>query len=139
MLNPSLVLNLVILCGILSIIFAYITGVQILSASSGNARMKEIAGAIQIGAREYLNRQYKTISIVGVVVLIAVIFLFKYKTGKKFGFKDGDRIKDGKIYHPLYSFEEGGIFYVDNKDIFEIFPSEDMEDFTLNYIFVKDI
>ncbi|NCU49402.1 MAG: sodium-translocating pyrophosphatase, partial [Candidatus Fonsibacter ubiquis] len=76
MLNPSLVLNLVILCGILSIIFAYITGVQILSASSGNARMKEIAGAIQIGARAYLNRQYKTISIVGVVVLIAVIFLF---------------------------------------------------------------
>ncbi len=55
MLNPSLVLNLVILCGILSIIFAYITGVQILSASSGNARMKEIAGAIQIGARAYLN------------------------------------------------------------------------------------
>ncbi len=81
MLNPSLVLNLVILCGILSIIFAYITGVQILSASSGNARMKEIAGAIQIGARAYLNRQYKTISIVGVVVLIAVIFLFNIWVG----------------------------------------------------------
>ena len=76
LLNPSFVLNLIILSGILSIIFAYITGVQILSASSGNARMKEIAGAIQIGARAYLNRQYKTISIVGVVVLIAVIFLF---------------------------------------------------------------
>ena len=81
MLNPSLVLNLVILCGILSIIFAYITGVQILSAGSGNARMQEIAGAIQIGARAYLNRQYKTISIVGVVVLIAVIFLFNIWVG----------------------------------------------------------
>jgi len=74
MLDPSFVLNLVILCGILSIVFAYITGVQILSASSGNARMKEIAGAIQIGARAYLNRQYKTIAIVGVVVLVAVVF-----------------------------------------------------------------
>ena len=81
MLNPSLVLNLVILCGILSIIFAYRTGVQILSASSGNARMQEIAGAIQIGARAYLNRQYKTISIVGVVVLIAVIYLFNVWVG----------------------------------------------------------
>lgn len=66
-------------------------------------------------------------------------FLFNYKIGKKFGFKEGDRIKDGKIYHPLYSFEEGGIFYVDNKDLFGIFPSEDIEDFTLNYVFVKDI
>ena len=81
MLNPSLVLNLVIFCGILSIIFAYITGVQILSASSGNARMKEIAGAIQIGARAFLNRQYKTISIVGVGVLVVVIFLFNIWVG----------------------------------------------------------
>ncbi len=81
MLNPGLVLNLVIYCGILSIIFAYITGVQILSASSGNARMKEIAGAIQIGARAFLNRQYKTISIVGVGVLVIVIFLFNIWVG----------------------------------------------------------
>ncbi|NBO62586.1 MAG: sodium-translocating pyrophosphatase [Proteobacteria bacterium] len=81
MLDPSFVLNLVILCGILSIVFAYITGVQILSASSGNARMKEIAGAIQIGARAYLNRQYKTIAIVGVVVLVAVVYLFSAWVG----------------------------------------------------------
>jgi K(+)-stimulated pyrophosphate-energized sodium pump len=81
LLNPSFVLNLVILSGILSIIFAYVTGVQILSASAGNARMKEIAGAIQIGARAYLNRQYKTIAIVGVLVLIAVIYLFNAWVG----------------------------------------------------------
>jgi K(+)-stimulated pyrophosphate-energized sodium pump len=81
LLNPSFVLNLVILSGILTIIFAYITGVQILSASAGNARMKEIAGAIQIGARAYLNRQYKTIAIVGVLVLIAVIYLFNFWVG----------------------------------------------------------
>ena len=81
LLNPSFVLNLIILSGILSIIFAYITGVQILSASSGNARMKEIAGAIQIGAKAYLNRQYKTIAIVGVVVLVIVIYLFNVWVG----------------------------------------------------------
>ena len=81
LLDPSFVLNLVILSGILSIIFAYVTGVQILSASAGNARMKEIAGAIQIGARAYLNRQYKTIAIVGVLVLIAVIYLFNFWVG----------------------------------------------------------
>ena len=81
LLDPSFVLNLVILCGILSIVFAYVTGVQILSASAGNARMKEIAGAIQIGARAYLNRQYKTIAIVGVLVLIAVIYLFNFWVG----------------------------------------------------------
>ena len=81
LLNSSFVLNLVILSGILSIIFAYVTGFQILSASAGNARMKEIAGAIQIGARAYLNRQYKTIAIVGVLVLIAVIYLFNFWVG----------------------------------------------------------
>ena len=81
LLNPSFVLNLVILCGILSIIFAYVTGVQILSASAGNAKMKEIAGAIQIGARAFLNRQYKTIAIVGVLVLIVVIYLFNFWGG----------------------------------------------------------
>jgi len=81
LLNPSFVLNLIILSGVLSIIFAFITGFQILSASSGNARMKEIAGAIQIGARAYLNRQYKTIAIVGVGVLFVVIYLFNYWVG----------------------------------------------------------
>ena len=81
LLNPSFVLNLVILSGILSIIFAYVTGVQILSASAGNAKMKEIAGAIQIGARAFLNRQYKTIAIVGVLVLVVVIYLFNFWVG----------------------------------------------------------
>jgi K(+)-stimulated pyrophosphate-energized sodium pump len=81
MLNPSFVLNLIILSGILSIIFAYVTGVQILSASAGNARMKEIAGAIQIGAKAYLNRQYTTIAIVGAVVLVVVTYLFSAWVG----------------------------------------------------------
>ena len=67
-------LYLIIAAGLLSLIYGYIVGKQIISYSPGNAKMQEIAGAIQEGARAYLNRQYKTIAIVGVIILVVITF-----------------------------------------------------------------
>ena len=67
-------LNLIIAAGLLAILYSYIVSKQILSASPGNTKMQEIAYAIQEGARAYLNRQYKTIAIVGIIILIIITY-----------------------------------------------------------------
>ena len=67
--------------GVLSIIYGFLTGANILKSSSGNAKMQEIASAIQVGAKAYLNRQYKTIAIVGIVVLVIISFSFSFLVG----------------------------------------------------------
>ena len=75
------ILQLIILSGLLSIVYGFFTGKNILNSSSGNQKMQEIASAIQIGARAYLNRQYKTIAIVGVVVLVIISYAFSILVG----------------------------------------------------------
>jgi len=63
---------MIIACGVLALVYGLITSRQVLAADAGTARMQEISGAVQEGARAYLNRQYTTIGIVGVVILIVL-------------------------------------------------------------------
>jgi len=67
-----------IACGALALLYGIWATRSVLSQSAGNERMQEIAAAIQEGARAYLNRQYTTIGIVGIVVLIILWLLFDW-------------------------------------------------------------
>jgi K(+)-stimulated pyrophosphate-energized sodium pump len=60
----------IIACGLLALIYGAFTARQVLAANAGTARMQEIAAAVQEGARAYLNRQYRTIGFVGLVICI---------------------------------------------------------------------
>ncbi|MBV8940075.1 MAG: sodium-translocating pyrophosphatase [Alphaproteobacteria bacterium] len=63
---------LIIACAVASLVYGVTTIRSILSAPAGTVRMVEIAAAIQEGAAAYLNRQYKTIAVVGIVICLAL-------------------------------------------------------------------
>ncbi|MET0290427.1 MAG: sodium-translocating pyrophosphatase [Pseudoxanthomonas sp.] len=69
-------LSLSLLCAVIAIAYGIISTRWVLSRPAGNARMQEIAAAVQEGARAYLNRQYATIAVAGVVLFLLVgVFL----------------------------------------------------------------
>src|ERR1700761_622425 len=70
-----MVLLLVIAAGLLAVIYGVLQTQALLKAPAGSEKMQEIAAAIQEGAQASLRRQYTTIGIVGIVILIAVFFL----------------------------------------------------------------
>ncbi|MBS0612489.1 MAG: sodium-translocating pyrophosphatase, partial [Proteobacteria bacterium] len=75
---------LAIAAGSLAIIYGLLSVRWILAQPAGNARMQEIAAAVQAGARAYLNRQYSTIGIVGVVLFVIIGLTLKWPTAGGF-------------------------------------------------------
>ncbi len=73
-----------IACGLIAVLYGILTRSSILRASAGTEKMQEIAAAIQEGARAYLNRQYRTIALVGAVVTAVLAFTLGWQSALGF-------------------------------------------------------
>ncbi|HVO90770.1 MAG TPA: sodium-translocating pyrophosphatase [Casimicrobiaceae bacterium] len=80
----SLALIFALVCAVAAIVFGVVSIAWVLKQPSGNERMREIAAAVQAGAKAYLNRQYTTIGIVGVILFIIIWYFLDARTAGGF-------------------------------------------------------
>ena len=86
--------------GIVALVYGIYAIRSVLAAGTGNERMQEIAAAVQEGARAYLNRQYITIGLVGVVICVILLVLLGYKVA--IGFAIGAILSAAAGYIGMY-------------------------------------
>jgi K(+)-stimulated pyrophosphate-energized sodium pump len=89
-----------IVCGVIALLYGLWASRSVLSRSPGNERMQEIARAIQEGAGAYLNRQYRTIGLVGIVILVLLLILLGWK--EAVGFAIGAVLSGAAGYIGMY-------------------------------------
>ncbi|HUL56214.1 MAG TPA: sodium-translocating pyrophosphatase [Usitatibacter sp.] len=82
MLNTAILIAIV--CGVVALLYGGFTASWILKQPDGNDRMREIAAAVQTGAKAYLNRQYTTIGIVGAVLFVVIGLVLGWTTALGF-------------------------------------------------------
>lgn len=91
-----MVLFLTIVFGLMSVVYGVKTAQELLAADAGSARMQEISGAVAEGAQAYLNRQYKTIGMVGGVIFVMLVVLLGWAVA--FGFLIGATLSGAAGY-----------------------------------------
>ncbi|MBN9571738.1 MAG: sodium-translocating pyrophosphatase [Alphaproteobacteria bacterium] len=93
-------LYIILACGVLALLYGLYTIRSVLSLPAGNARMQEIAAAIQEGAAAYLNRQYTTIAIAGAVIFVLACVFLGWQVGV--GFLIGATLSGAAGYTGMY-------------------------------------